>query len=123
MAEAFLRELLRERAEVFSAGTEPRPIHPLAIRAMSEIGIDISGQSSKSVASLLGQRFSHIITVCDRAAENCPVFPGISKRFHVPFEDPAKAEGPEEKRLEVFRRVRDEIRAWAESWVKENFPG
>lgn len=123
MAEAFLRELLRDRAEVFSAGTEPRPIHPLTIKVMSEIGIDISGQSSKSVASFLGQRFAYVITVCDRAAENCPVFPGISRRFHVPFEDPAKADGSESEKLAVFRRVRDEIRAWAEAWVRENLPG
>jgi arsenate reductase len=61
--------------------------------------------------------------VCDRAAENCPVFPGISRRFHVPFEDPAKAEGSESEKLAVFRRVRDEIRAWAEAWVRENLPG
>ncbi|MEO0141015.1 MAG: arsenate reductase ArsC [candidate division WOR-3 bacterium] len=123
MAEAFLEALLGKRAEVFSAGTKPVPVNPLAIKVMAEIGFDISHKRSKGVAEFMGQRFSHIITVCDRAAEECPTFPGIAVRMHVPFEDPAQAIGTENEKLEVFRRVRDQIRAWAEQWVKENFTG
>ncbi|MGC8894932.1 MAG: arsenate reductase ArsC [candidate division WOR-3 bacterium] len=121
MAEAFLKALLGDRAEVFSAGTRPVPVNPLAIEVMAELGIDISGQSSKSVAEFLGQRFSHIVTVCDRAAEECPTFPGTAIRLHVPFEDPVQAVGSADERLEVFRRVRDQIKAWAEAWVSDSF--
>ncbi len=122
MAEAFLKALLGEGADVFSAGTKPVPVNPLAIKAMAEIGFDISDNKSKRVVDFLGQHFSYIITVCDRAAEECPTFPGASIRLHVPFDDPAKAVGSENERLEVFRRVRDQIKSWSEKWVSENFP-
>lgn len=118
MAEAILRRMAGDKLEVFSAGTEPRPVHPLAIRVMSEIGIDISKARSKHVGEFLGQHFSYIITVCDKAERSCPVFPGLSKRFHKGFEDPAISEGTDEERLALFRRVRDEIRMWLEDWCK-----
>ena len=110
MAEGLLRHLSAEgRFEVFSAGMEPSRVNPLAIEAMREKGIDISGQRSKSVDEFRGQELDYVITVCDRANENCPVFPGTTERIHWSFDDPAAAEGDEGARLAVFRRVRDEI--------------
>jgi arsenate reductase len=109
MAEGFLRHLAGDRFEVFSAGIHPKGLNPLAACAMREIGIDISGQRSKDVSEYLGQDFSWVITVCDRAKESCPVFSSSAKRLHWSLNDPAEAEGTEEDRLAVFRRVRDEI--------------
>jgi arsenate reductase len=110
MAEGVLRHEAGNQCEVFSAGTQPGPLNPLAIEAMREIGIDISGHRSKSVEEFSGQGFDYVITVCDMAKESCPVFPGKVKRIHWSFEDPAAAPGDEAARLAVFRRVRDEIR-------------
>ena len=109
MAEGWLRHLAGDRFHAWSAGLKPGIVHPLAIEAMREIGVDISGQRSKDVASLLGRHFSHIITVCDRAQQNCPIFPGPSLREHWPIEDPATAEGSHDERVRVFRNVCDEI--------------
>jgi len=115
MAEGFLRQLAGDRFEVFSAGTKPVGVNPDAIAVMKEIGVDISQQSSKGVAGLVGSYFPYVITVCDKAKESCPIFPGVYQRLHWSFEDPASARGTEEERLAVFRRVRDEIsRAVAE---------
>jgi arsenate reductase len=111
MAEGWLRHVAGDRFHACSAGLQPSIVHPLAIEAMREIGIDISGQRSKDVASLPGRHFSHIVTVCDRAQQNCPIFPGPAIREHWPIEDPATAEGSHEERMRVFRRVRDEIEA------------
>jgi arsenate reductase len=111
MAEGLLRHDGGGRYEVFSAGTEPSRVNPLAIAAMRELGIDIPSHRSKSVEEFLGQPFDYVITVCDNANERCPVFPGRTQRIHWSFEDPAAAPGDEEARLGVFRRVRDEIRA------------
>jgi len=110
MAEGLLRNDAGERFEVFSAGIEPSQVRPLAIEAMRELGIDISAQRSKSVEEFAGEEFDCVITVCDNANERCPVFPGKTKRIHWSFEDPATAVGDEATRLDVFRRVRDEIR-------------
>ena len=110
MAEGLLRDLAGDRFEVTSAGTEATHVRPLAIRAMTEIGIDISGQESKTLERHLGEPFDYVITVCDDANEACPFFPGAKKRLHWSFEDPSRAEGSEDERLAVFRRVRDEIR-------------
>lgn len=110
MAEGLLRREGGERFEVYSAGTEPSRVNPLAIRAMQEIGIDIYGHRSKSLDEFAGQEFDYVITVCDRARDNCPLFPGRAERVHWSFEDPAAASGDEDARLSVFRRVRDEIR-------------
>jgi arsenate reductase len=109
MAEGLLRHLGGDHFEVFSAGTEPSSVNPLAIAAMQEIGIDISGHRSKSVDEFTGQEFSYVITVCDNANEQCPIFPGNTVRIHWSFTDPAAAEGDEAARLAVFRRVRNEI--------------
>ena len=110
MAEGLLRRLGGERFEVFSAGTEATHVRPLAIRAMAEIGIDISGQQSKTLDRYLGEPFDAVITVCDAANETCPIFPGAKQRRHWSFEDPSKATGSEDEKLAVYRRVRDEIR-------------
>jgi arsenate reductase len=109
MAEGLLRHFGGERFEAFSAGTEATQVRPLAIRAMAELGIDISRQESKTLDRYLGEPFDEVITVCDRAAEACPVFPGALRRRHWSFEDPSKATGSETEQLAVYRRIRDEI--------------
>ena len=110
MAEGLLRHLAGNHFEVMSAGTEATHVRPLAIRAMDELGIDISGQESKTLDRYLGDTFDCVITVCDDANEACPVFPGAKRRLHWLFEDPAQARGSEEERLRVFQSVRDEIK-------------
>jgi arsenate reductase (thioredoxin) len=110
MAEGLLSYLAGERFEAMSAGAEATGVRPLAVRAMDEIGIDISGQESKTLERYLEEPFDYVITVCDDANETCPFFPGANDRLHWSFQDPSLAEGSEEARLEIFRRVRDEIR-------------
>jgi arsenate reductase (thioredoxin) len=110
MAEGLLRDLAGDRFEAFSAGTEATHVRPLAIRTMEEIGVDISRQESKTLDRYLDQPFDYVITVCDDANEACPYFPGAMSRLHWSFEDPSKAEGSEEERLEVFRSVRERIK-------------
>lgn len=111
MAEGLLRQLGGDRFEVFSAGTEATMVRPLAIRAMQELGIDISGQQSKTLARYLDQPFDQVITVCDQANEACPVFFGARERLHWSFPDPSQATGTEAEQLSVYRQVRDAIRA------------
>lgn len=111
MAEGLLRHLAGDRFEAFSAGTEATAIRPEAVRAMAEIGIDISGQDSKTLERYLGEPFDWVITVCDTARQVCPVFPGADNAGHWGFDDPAAATGTDEERMEVYRRVRDEIAA------------
>jgi arsenate reductase len=110
MAEGLLRDMAVERFEVHSAGTEAALVRPQAIKVMKELGIDISGQESKTLKRYLGEPFDYVITVCDDANEACPFFPGARRRLHWSFEDPAAAEGSEEERLGVFRKVRDQIK-------------
>ena len=110
MAEGLLRALGGQQFEAFSAGTEATHVRPLAIRAMQELGIDISGQASKTLERYLDQPFDRVITVCDQANEACPVFFGARERLHWSFPDPSTAEGSEEERLAVYREVRDAIR-------------
>ena len=110
MAEGLLRRFASDHFDAFSAGTQVTAVRPEAIRVMSEIGIDISGQESKSVDRYLGEKFEWVITVCDRAKETCPVFPGSGETAHWSFDDPSEAEGSEEERLQVYRRVRDQVR-------------
>ena len=114
IAEGLLRHLGGERFEVFSAGTAATHVRPLAILAMAELGIDISQQGSKTLDRYLSEPFDEVITVCDTAAEACPVFPGAARRRHWSFEDPSKALGNEAEQLEVYRNVRDEIRTLIE---------
>ncbi len=111
MAEGWLRARAGDRFEVFSAGSRPAGyVLPGAIQALAEIGIDISDARSKSLQEFIGQPFDCVLTVCDSAAENCPVFLGPGKRHHRDFTDPAKYAG--EEQIAVFRRVRDEIAVW-----------
>ena len=118
MAEGILRNDAGDRFEVFSAGTKPGSVRPEAIEAMREIGIDISGHRSKSLDEYLGENFDYVITVCDNAAENCPVFPGKAERIHQSFEDPPPpGVGDDAHHMSIFRRVRDEIREWLKSFV------
>ncbi len=112
MAEGLLRHDAPGHFEVESAGTRPGTVRPEAIAVMRELGIDISGHRSKHVGEFEGQHFDYVITVCDNAKEGCPVFPGATKRLHQNFEDPATLERSEEQRLMLFRRVRDELRAY-----------
>jgi arsenate reductase len=110
MAEGLLRAFGGETFEPFSAGTEATRVRPLAIRAMAELGIDISGQESKTLERYLNEPFDAVITVCDQANEACPVFFGARQRLHWSLPDPSKAEGSEAEQLAVYRQVRDAIR-------------
>src|SRR6266849_1446351 len=105
MAEGLLRHLGGQRFDVFSAGTEASRVRPLAIRAMAELGIDISGQQSKALERYLDQSFDAVITVCDQANEVCPVFYGAKQRLHWSFPDPSAARGSEAEQLAVYRQV------------------
>ena len=105
MAEALLRHYGGGEFEVHSAGTEPRGVDPLTLRVLEEAGIDAKGARSKSVNEYLGQTFDYVVTVCDEARQVCPVFPGVHESLHWGYEDPAEAEGSDEKRLAVFRKV------------------
>jgi Protein-tyrosine-phosphatase len=122
MAEALLKKIAGDRFEAESAGFEPGVINPLAVEVMKEIGIDISGNQTKSVFDLFkeGKLYTHVITVCDEAsAEKCPFFPGITTRLHWSFADPSSFTGMHEEKLEKTRRVREAIRKKIKSWVKE----
>jgi arsenate reductase len=117
MAEGFLHHLAGDRFEVASAGTEATRVHPLAIRAMREVGIDISAHRSKTVDAFQGDPWDYVITVCDSANERCPLLPGRTTRLHWSFEDPSQATGSEARRLEIFRRVRDQIQGRVREWL------
>ena len=106
MAEGLMRHLAGDTYDVFSAGTAPKGLHPVSIEVMNELDIDISHQTSKDVKEFVGQKFDYVITVCDRAKQHCPVFPGAAP-IHWGFDDPAEA--PPAKQAFVFCRVRDEI--------------
>lgn len=127
MAEGLLRSMYPDRYEAYSAGVEATAVDPRAVQAMREIGVDISGQRSKSVEEFRDSIFDLAITVCDRAKQACPICstrlelpaksPGAKKIVHRSFEDPAAAVGSQDEQLQVFRRVRDEIR----DWIVQNF--
>lgn len=123
MAEALLREFGRGEFETFSAGTEPKGVNPLTVRALANVGIDISSARSKSVTEFLGVPFDYVVTVCDRARESCPVFPGGAQSLHWGFGDPAEATGSEAERLAVFEKVLGEIatrlRVFAPAAIRE----
>ena len=120
MAEAFLRKHAGDRFEVHSAGLEPKDIHPLTKRALEEVGIVIRDQYAKGLDQFLGKvHFGYLITVCAKAEEKCPVFPGVSVRLNWPFEDPAAFEGRDLEKLNKFRQVRDEIDARVQTWLED----
>ena len=109
MAEGLLRHLAGDRFEVYSAGTQSTRVHPLAIKAMAEHGIDISQHTSDYVDKYMGMEFDYVITVCDNAQESCPYFPTNKVQWHWSFEDPSAATGTEEEKLNKFREIRDQI--------------
>jgi arsenate reductase len=122
MAKALLRKYQGDKYNVASAGTEPKPhVHPLAVRALSEIGIDISDQKPKNLTEFLGKAsVAHLLIVCDKANSSCPrVWPGAYTRSYLPFDDPADVRGTPEQQFEVFRRVRDEIAEAMKTWQPE----
>ena len=120
MAEGLLKHITQNEYEVHSAGTKPSIVRPEAIKAMAEIGIDISNNRSKSVDEFAGQEIEYVLTVCDNARENCPYFPAKTKVIHHSFEDPpAIGETDEDTTLRIFRRVRDEINEWLKVFVSE----
>jgi len=112
LAEGLMRSLYGDSFEVSSAGTKPASVNPFAVKAMAEIGIDITGQTSKNVQEFLGIEFDYVVTVCDYAKETCPFFPGGGKYIHKSFRDPAAVIGTDEVKLAAFRMVRDEIKDW-----------
>lgn len=119
MAQAFLQKYGADRFEAFSAGLEPSVIHPLTVQVMEEIGVDMSGHYAKGLNEYLGRlHFSYLVTVCSRAEEHCPIFPGMGVRLHWHFDDPAAFAGTPEEKLAKFRQVRDEIDAAVREWVK-----
>jgi len=118
MAEAWARHLKGERFEAYSAGVKPKGVDPRAVKAMAEVGLDISGLKSKDVDAFGNMEFHHVITLCDNARESCPYFPAKTKLIHKGFDDPprlAENAGSEEEAMSPYRRVRDEIRAFVES--------
>jgi len=117
MAEGLVNHLIGEGYEARSAGTRPSSVHPTAIEAMAEVGIDISNQRSKSLDEFEGQEFDFVVTLCSDAEEICPFFPG-KEHIHMGFQDPAAAIGNHDEVLAAFRKVRDEIRAWIEATFK-----
>jgi arsenate reductase len=119
MAEGFLRARAGDRFEVTSAGTEATRVNPLAVQAMAEVGVDLSGHTSKTLDRFVGEPWDYVITVCDSANQRCPVFPGRTQRLHWSFEDPSAATGTDAERLVVFRKVRDQIAGRIERWLAE----
>lgn len=122
MAEALLRQYAGDRFEVYSAGIEPKGLNPYAIRAMNEIGIDISGQRSKGIGEFMGKMFfRYVITVCGHADANCPqaLWARGGEKLHWPFEDPAAVEGTDEQKLMAFRETRNLLEAKIKSWIAE----
>ncbi|HSE59805.1 MAG TPA: arsenate reductase ArsC [Nitrospiraceae bacterium] len=118
MAEGWLRHLAGDRYEAASAGTEPVGLNPLAAEAMKEAGVDIASHRSKRLDEYVGQQFDHVITVCDRAKQTCPLFHGALHTHHWSFEDPAAAQGTHAKRLDAFRTIRDQIRLHVVAFLK-----
>jgi len=119
MAEGYLRARYGDRYEAFSAGTEPAPVHPMAVAVMQEIGVDISGQQSKPLGEFTGVEMDLAVTVCDSARAACPFFPWAKENVHAGFPDPIGKGRSEEQRLAVFRDIRDRI----VSWIDRNLGG
>jgi arsenate reductase len=119
MAEGLFRAEGGERIEVFSAGTRPSQVRPEAVAVMREMGIDISCHRSKSVDDFAGQSFDYVVRVCDNARDACPTFPAGTARIHWSFEDPAAVEGSDGERQDAFRRIRDQIHLWVQSFFKD----
>jgi len=115
MAEGFAKKMLPKNMEIFSAGMEPKSVHPMAVKVMQEIGVDISHQKSKNISDIPIDEISIVVTLCGDAAERCPIFPGKVKKIHWELEDPAKAQGSQEEIIKIFQKVRDKIRSHIEN--------
>lgn len=120
MAEGYLRHFAQNKAVIYSAGIETHGVNPRAILIMAEDGIDISAHTSNHIDEYQDIDFDFVITVCDNAKENCPFFPSKAQKFHFNFPDPAKAQGDETEILTEFRKVRNQIKTYCESFIKEN---
>jgi arsenate reductase len=121
MAEALLRHFAGNRFEVYSAGLEPKGVNPFAIKVIEESGIKMEGHTSKKLDVYIGKiDFDYLITVCGHADKNCPFFPGMGKRLHWPFEDPAAVEGTDTEKIAAFRKIRDEIDQKIHFWLTES---
>ena len=114
MAEGFMNALFGGRYEARSAGTDPSVVNPVAVKVMAEVGVDICAHHSKGLEDFLDREWDYVVTVCDRAKEACPYFPGGRERIHKGFQDPAGVDGSDEVKLILFRQVRDRIRVWIE---------
>lgn len=123
MAEGLVNHDLAGKVQAFSAGTEPSGVHPLAVKAMAELGIDISRQRSKGLDEFADQKFDHVITLCDQAAEACPLFFGGTHKFHMGFPDPVAVLGSDEEKVSAFRKVRDQIREKVVAFLAESKEG
>jgi arsenate reductase len=117
MAEGFAKKMLSNDLKIFSAGIEPKRIHPMAVKVMQEIGIDISQQRSKNISEIPLDKIDIVITLCGDAAEQCPIFPGKVERIHWEIEDPTKAQGSQEEIIKIFRKVRDNIKSFIISYL------
>jgi len=117
MAEGFAKKMLPKNMEIFSAGLEPKGVHPMAVKVMQEVGIDISQQESKNISEIPIDEIDLLVTLCGDAAERCPVFPGKVERIHWALEDPAKTQGSEEEITQVFRKVRNKIKSYIVSYL------
>jgi len=117
IAEGFAKKILSKDLKIFSAGIEPKRIHPIAIKVMQEVGIDISKQRSKNISEVPIDKIDLVVTLCGDAAERCPIFPGKVKRIHWEIEDPAKVQGSEEEIAKVFRKIRDNIKFFIISYL------
>jgi len=125
MAEAFLNRMCGDEFEAFSAGLEPGKLNPIVVEAMTEVGLDISGNQTKAVADFLtsGKTFAHVITVCDEtSAERCPIFPGAAARLHWSFPDPSRFQGTHPEKLAQTRQVRDMIEEKVRLWCEQVCP-
>jgi len=121
MAEGIFRYYYGEKCDVYSAGSDPRGIHPVSIQVMAEIGIDIFKHKSKSLEGFEGQEMDYVVTVCGDNQDTCPFFAGGKNYIHQPFEDPSAFEGTKQDKIEQFREVRDELKKWLEQFYMNNF--
>jgi len=122
MAEGLINHDLGERVQAYSAGIEPSSVHPLAVKVMGEMGIDISRHRAKALDEFADQKFDYVITLCSQANEACPIFFGGTKRLHMDFPNPAAVQGNEEEKISAFRQVRDQIREELEKFLREESP-
>jgi arsenate reductase len=120
MAEGFARELGKGKVASFSCGSLPKGVHPMAVETMKAFGIDISGQTSKHIDVFAGQPFDYVITVCDRAKESCPIWPGAKDQIHWSIEDPAEEAGSPQQRAAVFRRVASDLKNRIDRFLMAN---